>query len=189
MSSDTSNSNATDNSSSNASSNASSKASSIAARLIPLLSASEIDAIEHECAHLPDRESAAIDALRIVQGERGWVSDESVRGIAQLLGMSTEAVDAIATFYSLIHRRPVGRHVVRYCDSVSCYVMGYEAVRDALCATLGIAPGQTTADGRYTLLPTVCLGACDRAPALNIDRDLVFDVTPEGVAGVLARYE
>lgn len=193
MSGDTSNSNATDNSSSKASSHSSSKASStatsIAARLIPLLSASEIDAIEHECAHLPDRESAAIDALRIVQGERGWVSDESVRGIAQLLGMSTEAVDAIATFYSLIHRRPVGRHVVRYCDSVSCYVMGYEAVRDALCATLGIAPGQTTADGRYTLLPTVCLGACDRAPALNIDRDLVFDVTPEGVAGVLARYE
>ena len=78
------------------------------ARLIPLLSTAEIAAIEHECAHLPDRESAAIDALRIVQGQRGWVSDESVRGIAQLLDMTPAAVDAIATFYSLIHRRPVG---------------------------------------------------------------------------------
>ena len=157
--------------------------------LIPLLSAQEIQAIEHECAHLPDRESAAIDALLIVQGQRGWVSDESVRGIARLLGMTTEAVDAIATFYSLIHRRPVGRHVVKYCDSVSCYVMGYEAVREALCRKLDIAPGETTADGRYTLLPTVCIGACDRAPALIIDRDLIFDATPEGVVEVLARYE
>ena len=103
--------------------------------------------------------------------------------------MTTEAVDAIATFYSLIHRRPVGRHVVKYCDSVSCYVMGYEAVREALCRKLRIAPGETTADGRYTLLPTVCIGACDRAPALIIDRDLIFDATPEGVAEVLARYE
>ena len=80
--------------------------------MIPLLSAQEIAAIEHECAHLPNRESAAIDALRIVQGQRGWVSDESVRGIARLLGMSTEGVDAIATFYSLIHRRPDPRLMV-----------------------------------------------------------------------------
>lgn len=158
-------------------------------RLIPLLSEIEVAAIEHECAHLPNRESAVIDALRIVQGQRGWVSDESVRGIAQLLGISTEAVDAIATFYSLIHRRPVGRNIVKYCDSVSCYVMGYEAVRDALIKQLGIAPGQTTADNRYTLLPTVCVGACDHAPALIINQDLIFNATPTDVAEVLARYE
>ena len=165
------------------------QAKPIEARLIPLLSEAEADAIEHECSHLPNRESAAIDALRIVQGQRGWVSDESVRGIAQLLGMSTEAVDAIATFYTLIHRRPVGRNIVKYCDSVSCYVMGYEAIRDSLVKALGIAPGQTTADGRYTLLPTVCVGACDHAPALIINQDLIFDATPAGVAEVLKRYE
>ena len=83
----------------------------------------------------------------------------------------------------------MGRHVVKYCDSVSCYVMGYEKVRDALVAALGVAPGQTTPDGRYTLLPTVCVGACDHAPALIIDQDLIFDATPAGMAQVLARYE
>lgn len=158
-------------------------------RLIPALSDSERHEIEEEIAHLPDRQSACIDALRIVQEHRGWVSDESVAAIAELLGMSASAVDSVATFYNLIFRRPVGRHVLMYCDSVSCYVMGAERVREALIAKLGIQPGQTTPDNRFTLLPIVCLGACDRAPALLIDDKHELDATPDRLDEILARYE
>ncbi|MYE82337.1 MAG: NADH-quinone oxidoreductase subunit E, partial [Gammaproteobacteria bacterium] len=89
---------------------------------IEQLSDEEVALIEHECAHLPDRQSAAIDAMMIVQKHRGWVSDASLAAIGRLLGMSVAALDAIATFYNRIFRQPVGRHVVMVCDSVSCYM-------------------------------------------------------------------
>ena len=154
------------------------------AQLVSALSAEEVEAIEAEIAHLPDRESAAIDALLIVQEKRGWISDESLAAIAGLLGMSTADLDSIATFYNLIYRQPVGRHVVMVCDSVSCYVMGYDRLRAAVEDRLGIKPGQTTGDGRFTLLPIVCLGACDRAPAMQIDRELFGPVDAGDLDGI-----
>src|SRR5215475_10025324 len=106
-----------------------------------MLTAEEIREIETEAEHYPKREAVCIDALKIVQRHRGWVSDESVGDIAEHLGMSATDVDSIATFYNLIFRKPVGRHVVMVCDSVSCYVMGCDALRDALAAKLGVKPG------------------------------------------------
>lgn len=158
-------------------------------QLIPMLSDTERAEIEEEITHMPDRQSACIDALRIVQEHRGWVSDESVSAIADLLGMSAAAVDAVATFYNLIFRRPVGRNIVMYCDSVSCYVMGAEGIRTALINKLGVQPGQTTPDNRYTLLPIVCIGACDHAPAMLINDQHVLDVTPERLDEILKPYE
>jgi len=157
--------------------------------LVNALSREEVDAIEAEVAHLPERRSAAIEALRIVQEYRGWISDASLAAIARQLGMSVDALDAIATFYNLIFRKPVGRHVVFYCDSVSCYVMGCRKVEQALIDILGIHPGETTADDRFTLLPTVCLGACDRAPVVMIDDELYGDVAPDGLEEVLGRHD
>lgn len=159
------------------------------AERISALSQEEIDAIEAEAAHLPERQSAAIEALRIVQAKRGWVSDESLSAVARLLGMSADALDAVATFYNLIFRQPVGRHVVMYCDSVSCYIMGCDKVRQALEEHLGVEPGGTTADGRFTLLPIVCLGACDRAPVIMVDDELHGDIIPKAVGEVLSGYE
>src|SRR5580698_8920119 len=143
-----------------------------------MLTAEEISEIETEAAHYPRRDAVCIDALKIVQRHRGWVSDESVRDIAGHLGMSPTDVDSIATFYNLIFRRPVGRHVIMYCDSVSCWIMGNERVRGHLQERLGIEPGQTTPDDRFTLLPIVCLGCCDHAPAMMVDGDLHNDLDP-----------
>ncbi len=157
--------------------------------LIQILSDDEIAEIEEECAHLPDRKSAAIDAMMIVQRHRGWVSDESLFAIARLLGMSAENLDSIATFYNLIYRKPVGRHVVMVCDSVSCYVMGADGLRRRLEEYLGIKLGETTPDDRFTLLPIVCLGACDRAPTMLIDDELIGDVSPEKFDELFGRYE
>ena len=145
------------------------------------LSQQEIDEIEAEIAHLPDRRSAAIDALKIVQKYRGWVSDESLKATAKLLEMSVEELDGVATFYSLIFRSPVGEKVVMYCDSVSCWIMGCNSVRDQLKDKLSIEPGETTADGKYTLLPVTCLGDCDHAPALMFGDELHHDLTPESI--------
>ncbi|MEQ8859770.1 MAG: NADH-quinone oxidoreductase subunit NuoE [Pseudomonadales bacterium] len=154
-------------------------------QLINPLSQEEIDAIEDEARHLPERRSAAIEALRIVQEKRGWVSDESLAAVARQLDMSADALDAIATFYNLIFREPVGRHVVMVCDSVSCYILGCDRLKRALEARLGVSTGGTTADGRFTLLPIVCLGACDRAPVLMIDEQLYGNVDPDALDEVL----
>src|SRR5512142_1522015 len=109
-----------------------------------MLTPEEEREIEAEVVHYPERRAATIDALRVVQAHRGWVPDEAVRDIAAFLRTSPDDVDSVATFYNLIFRRPVGRHVIFVCDSVSCWIMGYERVRDHLVKRLGVEPGHTT---------------------------------------------
>jgi len=134
------------------------------------------------------RRGACIEALRIVQRSHGWISDDRLREVARLLDMSPDELDGVATFYNLIFRQPVGRHVILICDSVSCWIMGYEALRDTLQARLGVRLGETTADSRFTLLPIVCLGACDHAPTIMIDEDLHRDVDAGRLDAVLEQY-
>jgi NADH-quinone oxidoreductase subunit E len=154
-----------------------------------MLTAEEIQKIEHEMSHVPVKKAAVIEALKIVQLNRGWVSDDSVTDIAGFLGMSVEEVDSVATFYNLIFRRPVGKYIILLCDSVSCWVMGYEGIRTKLMETLGIKYGETTSDGRFTLLPNPCLGTCDHAPALMIGNDLYRDVTVDMLEAILEKYK
>jgi NADH-quinone oxidoreductase subunit E len=154
-----------------------------------MLTAEEIQEIETEASHYPKREAVCIDALRIVQRHRGWVSDQGVRDIAEHLGMSDTDVDSIATFYNLIFRKPVGRHVVMVCDSVSCWIMGYDRVRKHLQERLGIEYGGTTSDHRFTMLPIVCLGCCDHAPAMMVDSDLHSDLDPQKIDSALEKYK
>ncbi len=154
-----------------------------------MLSPDERREIEEELSRYPTRQAVCIDAMRIVQRHRGWVSDESLADIADLLGMSRHELDSVATFYNLIFRKPVGRHVILLCDSVSCWVMGYERLYRALSDRLGIAFGETTPDGRFTLLPIVCLGACDRAPAMMVDGTLHGNLDPDRLDPILERYE
>ncbi len=154
-----------------------------------MLSAEERREIEHELKNYPVKESIAIDALKIVQKHRGWISDEALDDVAGFLGMSAADLDGIATFYNLLFRKPVGRHVIFVCDSVSCWIMGYPRLREALQERLGIRMGETTADGRFTLLPIVCLGACDRAPAMMVGRDTYGNVDPARIGEILDRYE
>jgi len=154
-----------------------------------MLTAEEINEIEAEAAHYPKREAVSIDALKIVQRHRGWVSDESLGDIAGHLGMSPADLDSVATFYNLIFRRPVGRHVITVCDSVSCWIMGEERIRGHLQERLGIGLGETTPDDRFTLLPTVCLGCCDHAPAMMVDSDLHSDLNSQKIDAALEKYK
>ncbi len=121
---------------------------------------------------LPVPSSAAIDVLLMLQARQGYISDGVLVAAAAALKMSTAALDEVATFYNLIFRRPVGRHVLKLCDSAMCWMLGRDELQDHLHARLGIRPGETTADDKFTLLPIVCLGACDQAPALMMDEVL-----------------
>ncbi len=153
-----------------------------------MLKEEEIRDIRAEMGRYPTSRAAVPEALRIVQHSRGWVSTDAVRDIAAFLGLGAEEVEGVATFYNLIYRRPVGRHVILVCDSVSCWIMGYESLKQRLEERLGIAMGQTTPDGRFTLLPIACLGACHRAPALMVDGELHENVSPEALDRILEGY-
>lgn len=154
-----------------------------------MLSEHERTEIDAELAHYPVRESVAIDALKILQKHRGWIADEALKDLADYLGMSTADLDGIATFYNLLFRKPVGRHVIFVCDSVSCWIMGYERIRAHLREQLGIEHGQTTSDDRFTMLPIVCLGCCDHAPAMMVDGDLHSDLNPQKIDSALEKYK
>ncbi len=144
--------------------------------------------IDDEIRKAPTKKAAVVDVLKVIQKHRGWVEDEALEEVAELVGMTPDEVDSIATFFSLIYRRPVGRHVILICDSVSCWLVGYDDVKEHLMKRLGVSMGETTKDGRFTLLPGACLGVCEQAPAMMIDEQLYTKLTPAIVDDILGKY-
>ena len=153
-----------------------------------MLSATEIEQITHELQQVPVKKAACIEALKIVQRQRRWISDESVADIAGILEMSPAEVHSLATFYNLILRQTVDNPVILLCDSISCWLTGYDGVRRHLCRRLGVELGGTTADGRFTLLPSVCLGRCERAPVMLIGEDVHGELTAQAADDILEHY-
>jgi NADH-quinone oxidoreductase subunit E len=153
-----------------------------------MLSTTEKHEIEEAIRIVPVKKAACIEALKVVQAHRRWISDESLKDVAEYMEMTTEELDSVATFYNMLFRKPVGRHIILVCDSISCWVMGYENVRDHLIKKLGVNYGQTTSDDRFTLLPNCCLGTCDTAPAMMIDNDLYQNVRIEQLDEILNKY-
>jgi len=151
----------------------------------PVLTTPELVEIDHEISHAPYRSAVAIDALKIVQKHHGWVSDERLSALADYLDMSSAELDGIATFYSLIYRKPVGEKVISICDSVTCWIKGYKQLEDHISLRLGVGLGETTSDNRYTFLPAPCLGACDRAPVMMVGDETHLDLTEDKIDQIL----
>jgi NADH-quinone oxidoreductase subunit E len=132
----------------------------------------KIQAIEHP-------RELVIDVMRTIQSEFGYLSDDGVKLTARMLNMNPVEVEELATFYNFIYREAVGKHVIHVCDSLMCEMDGYLNIKDYLCQKLNIELGQTSANGLFTLLPTCCLGYCDRSPAMLVDGkthgNLTFD--------------
>jgi NADH-quinone oxidoreductase subunit E len=143
--------------------------------------------IRHAVEHHGGARAAMLETLRMIQHDEGWVCDERLAEAAEELGVTTAEMENIATFYSLIFRRPVGETVILLCDGASCWLNGSDAVRAAIEQRLGIGYGQTTPDGRYTLLNCACVGGCDRAPAAVVGRDrrLVGPLSPDALLAIL----
>lgn len=143
------------------------------------LSPEEVGEITTAMGHYEDKAAVSIDALKIVQKHRGWVSDECLIAVAELLGISPAQLEGVATFYNLIYRQPVGKTVIHYCNSVTCWMLGSDQVRERLCRHLHVEVGEVSADGQYTVLPIVCLGACDHAPVVMVGDELKLDITED----------
>jgi NADH-quinone oxidoreductase subunit E len=126
-----------------------------------------------------------VDVMLAFQDHYGFLSDEALEEAAGLLGMTPLEMEELATFYTFFYREPVGKYVIHVCDSVICWMDGYESIRDYLCGKLGIKMGETTADGLFTLLPVCCIGYCDRSPAILINRKVYGPLTFEKLDNIL----
>jgi NADH-quinone oxidoreductase subunit E len=142
--------------------------------------------LEQRIADAATTREAAVDVMKELQRHYGWLTDEALEEASQLLDLSPLQVEELATFYEMIYRRPVGRHVIHVCDSISCWASGGETLLKSLADLLRIDPGSTTADGAVTLLPCSCLGNCGEAPCMMIDEKQYGHMTPEAGAQIVA---
>lgn len=153
-----------------------------------ILTDDEVAGIDEYMHHYPQPRAAVLDALKLVQRRNGWVNDAQLTAIANMLSMPVADVEGVATFFNRIYRSPVGRHVILVCDSIACYLNGSNALAATFKKRLGIDYGQTTNDGRFTLLPICCLGNCDKGASVLIDEDTYGPVTPSEVELILEQY-
>jgi NADH-quinone oxidoreductase subunit E len=127
----------------------------------------------------------AVNIMYALQAHYGYLSDEAVIEAARLLDMSPLEIEELATFYDFIYREPVGKYVIHACDGVVCWMFGEESLVDYLCRRLAVGIGETTPDGLFTVLPSVCIGYCDHAPAVLVNGKAYGPLTPEGVDELL----
>jgi NADH-quinone oxidoreductase E subunit len=153
----------------------------------PTLSSAAREEIARLRGRYPQPRSALIPSLHIAQAEVGYLSEGAMAEVGDALGMPLTEVVSVATFYEMFHLEPPGRHHIRICINISCYLNGCDQVLDHLCRRLGIRPGQTTDDGRVTLESVQCLAACEEAPVLLIDAERHPRVTTAVVDELLTR--
>jgi NADH-quinone oxidoreductase subunit E len=130
-----------------------------------------------------------IPILTEVNHQLGYLTPEALDEISTQLKIPSSQVFSVASFYSMLSVKPRGRHVVKFCESAPCHVQGGREVLTALQQQLGIKNGETSSDGRWTLEMTICLGQCAEGPVMLVDDDLIKNVTPDQIAGILAIYE
>ena len=138
-----------------------------------------------EIAEAESPREKAVDVMFAIQDIRGWMSDEAMEEAAVLLGMSPLELDELATFYDYIYRSPVGKYVIHVCDSAMCLLEGHLRVIDYVSARAKVPMGGTSPDGLFTLLPVCCIGYCDRAPAMMINKKVYGKLTPEKIDRIL----
>ena len=154
-----------------------------------LLPQQKIDTLRAKAAEIAHPHEMIVDVLRAIQDHHGWVPDEGVTLAADILGVTPVEVEELATFYDKIYRRPVGRKVIHVCDSICCWATGTEEIVAHLRLKLGIDFGQTSADGRFTLVDVQCLGACGEAPILQVNDDYYTGLTSESLDRLLDELE
>jgi len=133
----------------------------------------------------PNKEAAILPTLHLAQRDFGYVSDEAIGYVAGLLGFTTARIEGVATFYTMYNRKPVGKYHVQICRNISCSLMGAEHLIDAASRKLGIKPGETTRDGKFTLSKVECLGSCGTAPVMQVNDDYHEELTEEKMFAIL----
>jgi NADH-quinone oxidoreductase E subunit len=143
--------------------------------------------LEEICSRYPPerRKSAIIAALYLAQAQQGYLTRNAMRHVAEVIGCTPAEVEDVVTFYTMFYTRPVGRHVLQVCRTLSCALMGAERVTEELSKELGLQPGETDARGEFTLLEVECLGACDRAPVVGVNDRWHECQAPEAVRDLI----
>jgi NADH-quinone oxidoreductase E subunit len=150
-----------------------------------MLSESACQQIQDLISKYPEKRSALIPSLHIVQKELGYISQDTMREVAQIFGLSPNEVHEVTSFYTMFHRKPVGKYVIQVCTNISCQICNAEGIMDHLTKKLGIKPGETTSDNKFTLLEVECLGSCGTSPVVQINEDYYEDLTPEKLSMIL----
>ena len=145
------------------------------------------ETLEKKIAQVEHPREAVVDVMYAVQNHYSYMSDDAVHEAASLLCLTPLEIEELATFYDFIYREPVGKYVIHACDGVVCWMFGEESVVDYLCRKLNIGLGGTTKDGLFTVLPSVCIGYCDHAPAMLINGVFYGSLTPEKIDAILEK--
>jgi NADH-quinone oxidoreductase subunit E len=149
-------------------------------------SKAEFDAL---LTRYPTKEAALLPTLWLVQRQEGWISEESMEYVAGLLGISPVKVFSVVSFYTMFYTRPMGRHVIHVCRNLSCSLLGARELVRHIEERIGASVGETTADGRYSLLTVECLGSCGTAPMMQVNDDYHENLTRERVDALLAEMK
>lgn len=136
----------------------------------------------------PDRKGALLPALHIAQREFGWLNNDAMKAVADILNLTEAEVKGTASFYSMFRLKPMGRNVIQLCTNVSCMILGAERLIDFLKNRYGLEPNKTTDDGRFSLVIMECIGACGTAPAMLVNNDFYDNLTEERIEDILSRY-
>lgn len=134
----------------------------------------------------PHPNSALLPALALAQKEHGWLSPEVLEEVAEVMELSPAQVGSVASFYTMFNRRPVGKYLIQVCTNIACSLLGAEHIVEHLKRQLGINVGETTPDGRFTLMEVECLGSCGTAPVMQVNETYYENLTAEKVNEILA---
>ncbi|HEV7395087.1 MAG TPA: NADH-quinone oxidoreductase subunit NuoE [Pyrinomonadaceae bacterium] len=152
----------------------------------PATFSAEVEAeIDRHLAKYPVPRSAILPLMFIVQRERGYLDPAGVLYLANRLALRITDIWEVATFYSMIQTNPVGKYHIQICKTLSCKILGEPRITEHVCKKLGIKPGETTADGKFTVSLVECLGSCGTAPMFQINFDYHENLTPEKVDQIL----
>jgi NADH-quinone oxidoreductase E subunit len=141
------------------------------------------------CARYPTLRSGMLPCLHLAQATEGYVTREGIAAVAEVTGTRLDEVDSVVSFYSMYHREPQSRYVIKVCTSISCYLMGCDDILTHLEDRLGIRRGESTADRQFALKGVECLAACGMAPSLLVNEDFVENVTPQVADTMLERLQ
>ncbi len=145
--------------------------------------------LERIKARYPERQAALLPALYLAQREFGYVSDEAIKYLAQVLELPKSRIYGVASFYTMFNKKPVGKYFIQVCANISCAMMGADGLFDYLSSKLGIKEGETTKDGKYTLCKVECLGACGEAPMMQVNEKYYGPLTREKVDKILSELK
>lgn len=137
----------------------------------------------------PEKRSALIPALHLAQAEKGYLPRETQDEVAALFDIDPNEVNSIVTFYDMFFEEPVGKHIIHVCKNVSCMLRGGDELLRNLCSHLKVEPRKPTADGEFTIIPSECLGACDRAPMMLVDEKVIGPVNGADFDKILKEAE